>query len=356
MFLRDGQIVDVSTPACGHDDLPTLAGALAWMARNGVILRLARRSLLRDRWRALLVVVLIGLPVMGIATAALVLETAVPTPGRSGPPERWARRTCGSRPSALLAGPGCVGCCPAGSSIQPIWATGDRVIVPGCAGWPSRAVHLSMVSARGWSRCWRVDCRSAMDEVAISRVLATRTGVGIGGTLDLEALGHVRVVGTIEDPRDLARSMVLGAAALADAPDQWPVWLVRLPADADVGAVASRIGRAIDPANADLAQPMFDVETRAQAGTASETFVTVVVTLGALALVESALVASAAFAVGIRRRQRELGLLGAVGTTPRQMAGSVLAEGLLAGAAAVIVGIVLGLDRSVAHQPPARRT
>ena len=54
--------------------------------------------------------------------------------------------------------------------------------------------------------------------------------------------------------------------------------------------VASQIARAADPAYPDLAQPMFDVETRAQAGAASETFVTVVVTLGALALVESALV------------------------------------------------------------------
>ena len=43
----------------------------------------------------------------------------------------------------------------------------------------------------------------------------------------------MRVVGTIEDPRDLTRSVVLGAAALADAPDQWPEWLVRLPAGAD---------------------------------------------------------------------------------------------------------------------------
>src|SRR4029077_9236410 len=65
--------------------------------------------------------------------------------------------------------------------------------------------------------------------------------------------------------------------------------------------------------------------------------------LGSLALVEAALVASAAFAVSIRRRQRELGLLGATGATPRQLAGTVLIEAAILGAIACGVGVVLGL-------------
>ncbi len=53
--------------------------------------------------------------------------------------------------------------------------------------------------------------------------------------------------------------------------------------------------------------------------------------LGTLALVEAALIASAAFAVSIRRRQRELGLLAATGATPRALAGTVIAEGSIIG-------------------------
>ncbi len=287
-------------------------------------------------------VVLIGLPVMGIATAALVLETAVPTP------QERAIRTMGQAdlrvtPIGSFGRARLVASLPTGSSIQPMWATGDRVVLPGTRLTTSVLFTDLHDLASGMATLLEGRLPEAVDEVAISTALATRAGVSLGGTLDLDAQGRVRVVGLVEDPRDLSRALVLGAPALADAPDQWPVWLVRLPDGVDAQSVAADLARAVDTGDADTGQQMFDVETREQAGAASETFVTIVITLGALALVELALVASAAFAVGIRRRQRELGLLGAVGTTPRQMAGSVLAEGLLAGAVAVILGIVLGL-------------
>ncbi len=123
----------------------------------------------------------------------------------------------------------------------------------------------------------------------------------------------------------------------------WPSWLIRLPSGADEEAVAHTIRDATAADHPELLQPMFDVNTRLESGQASETFISLVVVLGALALVEAALVASAAFAVGIRRRQRELGLLGAAGATPRQLAASVLAEGLTAGVVAVVIGLGLGV-------------
>src|SRR4029453_1166612 len=73
--------------------------------------------------------------------------------------------------------------------------------------------------------------------------------------------------------------------------------------------------------------------------------------LGALALVEAALIASAAFAVSIRRRQRELGLLAATGATPRQLAGTVLIEGALLGAIACVVGLAIGLAGGLGLSP-----
>jgi putative ABC transport system permease protein len=83
----------------------------------------------------------------------------------------------------------------------------------------------------------------------------------------------------------------------------------------------------------------------------SDTQAGTVLVLGGLALVEAALVASAAFAVSIRRRQRELGLLGAVGGEPSHLAVSVLAEAMLLGVVGAIGGIVLGLVAAFVSAP-----
>ena len=83
------------------------------------------------------------------------------------------------------------------------------------------------------------------------------------------------------------------------------------------------------------------IQSRARAGCRSSAATrrsATILVLGALALVEAALVASAAFAVSIRRRQRELGLLAACGATPRQLAGTVLAEATILGLLAASPG------------------
>ena len=46
------------------------------MSGGTAVARIARRSLRRDPWRALLIVVLISLPVMGVTAASMILEAA----------------------------------------------------------------------------------------------------------------------------------------------------------------------------------------------------------------------------------------------------------------------------------------
>ncbi|MFN8520696.1 MAG: ABC transporter permease [Chloroflexota bacterium] len=312
------------------------------MAARVALLRVARRAFLRDRWRALLIVVLIGLPVMGITAAALVIETALPTPA-----ERATRQMGMADLRLTPVGPygraELAAILPPGSTMEPIWQSGDRTtlggVLEGVSAWYLDPDGL----AAGMVTLVDGALPTAPDEVAVSVALATRAGVGIGGSLDLEEAGTVRVVGLVEDPRSLPRLLVLGDPALATAPDRFPEWLVAIPSGISEEAVAEDIWGAVDPAYADTGQPMFDPVTRADAGEASDALTAFIVLLGTLALVESALVSAAAFAVGIRRRQRELGLLGAAGATPRQLAGSVLAEGLVAGLVAVGVGIGVGL-------------
>ena len=312
------------------------------MSGGAAVVRIARRSLRRDPWRALLVVVLICLPVLGITTASMVLEAAVPTA------QERATRTLGAadmlaQPLGSYGRPVFAGLLPRGSGLAPVWLSGDQLLAQGTRPHADLLFADLTGPAAGMLTLHDGRLPAAPDEVAVSEAVLERAGVTVGDTITLGSQGVMHVVGRVEDPRALARLVVLGDPSLAERPGQWPSWLIRLPPGAHVEDVAGTIRDALQPDHPDQQQAMFDVTTRDEAGQASETFLTFVVLLGVLALVEAALVASAAFAVGIRRRQRELGLLGAAGATPRQLAASVLAEGLTAGIVAVVAGIVLGV-------------
>jgi putative ABC transport system permease protein len=83
--------------------------------------------------------------------------------------------------------------------------------------------------------------------------------------------------------------------------------------------------------------------------------------IAGLALLVAALVAAAAFAAGIRREVRGLGLLAATGASPRQLRAAVLARGTTLGLAGGLAGLASGvlaaaatypsLDRIVGHLP-----
>lgn len=312
------------------------------MARSGPLFRIARRSFVRDPWRALLIVVLIGLPVLGITTAALLLETAFPTPT-----ERATRAMGRADLLVRLMGPyqqELRASLPAGSIIEPMWDEGETVVVDGVR----RSVAVRDVAADGLASGMVTLLAGALPrgdhEAAITMALAHESGVELGGHLDLAQTPGLVVTGIVEDPRALGRLLVIRPGDLATGADLVPDFLVGLPSGADPAAVRDTLDAAVDRAHGGAdGPPMFDATTRGDAGQASTMFIAFIVLLGSLALVEAALVAAAAFAVGIRRRQRDLGLLGAAGATPRQLGGAVLAEGLLAGIIAVIAGIGLGL-------------
>ena len=110
-------------------------------------------------------------------------------------------------------------------------------------------------------------------------------------------------------------------------------------------AASRRTGRRGPEDRAHVAQP------RPVPFVVDDTYEPTILVLGALALLEAALIASAAFAVSIRRRQRELGLLAAVGATSRHIAGTVVAEAALLGAAACFGGVGLGVGIAFALRP-----
>jgi FtsX-like permease family len=79
---------------------------------------------------------------------------------------------------------------------------------------------------------------------------------------------------------------------------------------------------------------------RADAGLAGPA---AVVLVSGMAVLEIILLAGPAFAVGTRRRQRDLGLISASGGTPSDVRRIVLADGVLLGASAAGAGLALGI-------------
>src|SRR5439155_1230481 len=72
---------------------------------------------------------------------------------------------------------------------------------------------------------------------------------------------------------------------------------------------------------------------------------------GGLAMLEIVLLAGPAFAVGARRRQRELALISASGAAPAQVRRIVLADGVVLGSLAAVTGVVLGVLVAAASRP-----
>ena len=317
------------------------------------LLTLARRNVARSRWRSLLIAILVLLPVAGMVALATVLKTVTPSA------EASAIHRMGTADFEVYPGPDGSEArlrtlVPAGSTIEPFLQSSAKLTLTGFV------VQVSVTSAdldglaRGMVTLVEGRLPVGSDEVAISRSLATLTGSSVGGRLDVSELGPRTVVGLVEDPMYVSGRIVLvdASLALAAASSNDAGWLIKLPPGVDPASVP--LATFAHPAGAAIAagpDEPFVVTTRQSAIQEGSGYGPTTIVLGGLALVDAALVAAAAFAVGVRRRQRELGLLAATGATPRHLATSVLAEGMLLGGAGSIAGAAVGVAGALALSP-----
>ena len=120
-------------------------------------------------------------------------------------------------------------------------------------------------------------------------------------------------------------------------------WRLRLQPGTDPGAAADGLRQRLAAAGWPVAR--VQTEQGLRAGAASHVLVLVrslAVVAVALALV-GLMALVTALAAGVRERRAELGVLQALGATPRQLALTVVCEGLLAAAASVALALLLGL-------------
>lgn len=175
----------------------------------------------------------------------------------------------------------------------------------------------------------------AGDEIAVSEVLVGALNIGVGSRLSMGDGEPSRVVGLVENPNNLDDEFILAHPEFgADAPSV--TILVNAP---DRQAEAFRgIG--------DGPIPVY-----AARGGASGLAAVAVLAMTEVTLVMVALIGAAAFVAVAQRRQRQLGVLAAIGATEKHLRLVTLTNGALVGATAALVGAAGGLLTWIAAAP-----
>jgi putative ABC transport system permease protein len=306
--------------------------------------RVARRNIARNRGRSVLIALLVLLPVAAMVAAIAILRTTSPTRADYDTARLGRADLVGYAPSEEELRK----YLPDGSVVEPLLQAQASLVLVGAR--PTVSLRGMQLDGLALGIVTITEGRAPLgpSEAAISQPVADLADIGIGGTVTLDGRSPMTVVGLVENPRYLAERMVVVDPASVAVETESAQWLVDVPMGVDPDAVASALygdmgpgvpGIGLESRNVGLIPGSFD------------SFSPTVLVFGGLALLEAALIASAAFTVSIRRRQRELGLLAAVGATTRQLAATVLAEAALIGAAACAGGVALGVALAVAVDP-----
>jgi putative ABC transport system permease protein len=349
-------------------------------------LRIARREARRARGRSVLVLVMITLPVLGVACADVLVHTYTVSgtealDRRVGAADALVsfhqnitRAAQGADPDRAVAEGGTGGRQP-DTGLDAVAAALHR---------PVRGIERHEGSVRVATEKGRYDVQATeldlrdplshgifellqgrlprtRDEVVVNSALADR-GPGIGSELDVVDGPTRHVVGVVRSTTSKEPGRVVGlpgSLGVQENPHEVD-WLVDAHGPvswSDVRAL-NRIGAVVvspyvlrhPPSRAQLPPNVRD-----SVGGTDSAVVTVAVLVVVMALIEVVLLAGPAFAVGARRLQLSLALVASSGGTPRQLRRIVLATAVLLGGFAAVVGLVLGIGLAAALLPLVQR-
>ncbi|MER7456102.1 FtsX-like permease family protein [Micromonospora sp. NPDC126480] len=359
-------------PARPGARLATAAGSW-WVA-----LRIARREARRARGRTALVLAMIALPVLALAFAAttwdmseltrteraarqLGVADAELTRVARGPVEQtpwgdgWSSPSDDPFPPGRTTAAEVTGLLPPGSRVLPVqrWARFEARLADRVEdGVDARAVDLTDPLGRGLTRFHAGRAPTAAGEIAANPAALRRLDTRLGGTVtSADGRRTWTVVGVVEFPDHLNALVTLPPGR---QPDEGASWLVDLPAAADhdlfrhLNAHGWLVqARTPGPAPRDGFAPdaysWISSVSMADAGGP--------VLVGGLALLEVVLLVGPAFAVGVRRRRRDLALVAVAGGDHAHLRRIVLADGVVLGAVGAAAGLVLGVAAAVAARP-----
>ena len=346
-------------------------------------LRIARREAVRARGRSVLVLVMIGLPVLGIVALDTLYRTSavstveglsrqlgaadvlVSSSGASGPVDQTPDRSVmsGSDLTVAEAPPGTATVRSVlGPDARVIERVSGRVAVrtdAGLARPEAIGVDLRDPMTRGLFDLRSGRLPGAEGEAVVSPRLAGR-GFPVGSTLTLDDGSAVRVVGTVESTTTRGQSLLVGPADALGldpvaTPDEANVeWLVSRPGGVDWAAVRALNHEGMFALSRSVVEdppPASEVTVQTYETGRDGAVVAVLALVVAMALLEVVLLAGPAFAVGARRQQRALALMAASGAEPPHLRRVVMASGVVLGTVAVLLGSVAGVGVAWVARP-----
>lgn len=344
---------------------------MRWLRGWIPALRIARREARRARGRSALVIVMIGLPVLLLSYAAASYDMGRLTPaeqldrdlGRYDAQVSWVstgpitQHPDGQNYSSQVGPPAepvtaaqLAAVLPAGTKVTQLAQSGFEVYTPnGVGGVSSRALDLADPQLAGMVELIEGTAPARSDEVAVNARLADRLGIGLGGKLRTVTPDRTyTVTALVEFPNSLSDTVVLRP----DGVPEMALWLVATPAPLswdDVRELNAK-GLLVRSRAVVLDPPPVPAEFVYGGDTQTEELALGVVLIG-LIMLEIVLLAGPAFAVGARRRSRDLALVAAAGGTPAQLRRVVLADGVVLGLAAAVSGVVLGIALAAVGRP-----
>ncbi|WP_433460774.1 FtsX-like permease family protein [Micromonospora sp. CA-248212] len=343
-------------------------------------LRIARRESRRARRRTALVLAMIALPVLVLAFLAASYDMAELTPqeqldrrlGVADAELRWfadtpvvqdewgdtwyprddgqsamSRPTTADEVTALL-GPGSrVTEIRAGSPVTVRGPRGDETL----QAW---ILDLTDPLARGLVRFRSGRAPQQPGEVALSPTALRRLDGRLGEAVPTaDRTRTYTVVGVVEFPDDLGPVIALHPAAVgrADAqPDSR--WLIDVPGTVDAAMVARLNERGVVVARRHVPDSMTSSRSFiGYVGPANTSDLSTMVLIAGLGLLEVVLLVGPAFAVGVRRRRRDLALVAVAGGDAAHLRRVVLADGVVLGVLGAVAGLLLGVGAAFAGRP-----
>jgi putative ABC transport system permease protein len=248
---------------------------------------------------------------------------------------------------------------PAGSRmVTDITFTVQVNTTTGIGDLRGRAIDLTDPLTRGIAAVRSGRSPHGPGEVALSREAVGRTGAGVGDTLRLFDEQRYRVVGVVEFPDDLREITLFDPAhppsgkAVSNSDERW---LVDTPAPlrwSDVKRLNQHGVVALSREVVRHPPAPSEVVGVTQGSSMTAETLSFGALIAGMAVLEIVLLAGPAFAVGARRRQRDLALLAANGATPAHLRRVVLADGVVLGAAGALAGIGIGIAAAFAGRWP----
>ncbi|MFT4263014.1 MAG: FtsX-like permease family protein [Nocardioides sp.] len=328
-------------------------------------LRLARREILRHRWRSLLVVILIGLPILASVAAVTLVETGQISDREARPYTYGSARAQviwgSSAPEETGPGDSAGPATPTteAEALSALEAATDLPVIPhtwlsawaaqGQAGWRVNLLRTDFGSplAHGLVDTVTGHLPRRPDEIAVTPALA-HAGATIGSTLTLgEAeLTVVGVVRSFARDVDVDKAVMLPVDSAAD-PATSPVtgrfdvpWTF-LVGDADTPLTDAERTRLSNAGFETIDRDALDAgDSMAAPSSEDASLMALLITC---LLIEIVLLAGPAFAVGVRRQRHTLALLAVAGGSPRDIRRTVLAQGLLLGLGGAVAGAALSI-------------